>query len=303
MRKPVLVVLAAGMGSRYGGLKQLDPVGANGELIIDYSLYDARRAGFEDVVFLIKSAIDSEFREVIGDRISKVMNVAYAYQEMDKLPDGFAAPEGRVKPFGTTHAVLCAKQEIGDRPFCVINSDDYYGPESYRLIYDFLCEHAESRGEYAMSGYILKNTLSDSGSVARGVCEQDGDYLKTIVERTSIVRTADGASYTDADGAAAPLCVNSLVSLNFWGFTPDAFGGFERDFARYLENEFAENPLKAESLLPNTVGAMIKQGVSVRVLTSHDRWHGVTYKEDKPEVVAAMAALTESGLYPSPLWK
>lgn len=303
MKKPVLVILAAGMGSRYGGLKQIDPVGANGELLIDYSLFDAHRAGFEDVVFIIKKEIEADFKEVIGERMKKHFNVRFAYQSLDRLPEGYSAPEGRTKPFGTTQAVICAEQEIDGAPFCVINSDDYYGPQAYKEIYNFLTV-SDNPAEHAMVGYVLGNTLTENGSVARGACEVENGYLKGIVERTKIIKTDAGAAYTLDGEHFTDIDAQSPVSLNFWGFKPSAFGHFKADFLRYLSDEFVADPLKSECFIPNTVGEMLKSGVgSVRVLSSNDNWHGVTYKEDKPKLVSALGKLTQGGVYPSPLWK
>lgn len=304
MKKPVIVFLAAGMGSRYGGLKQIDPVGRHGEILIDYSLFDARRAGFEDVVFIIKKEIEEDFKEAIGRRAEKNFNVKYAFQSFDKMPAGFTAPADRTKPFGTTHAALCAEKEIDGAPFCIVNSDDYYGPEAYRQIYAFLSEHAETEGQYAMVGYVLGNTLTENGSVARGVCEGEDGYLKEIVERTKIIKTTGGAAYTLDGEHFVDIDPASLVSLNFWGFTSDIFDYFKKDFDRFLAEEYKDNPLKSECFIPNSVGGVVKSGYgTVRVLTSHDSWHGVTYIEDKPKLVESLKALEDDGVYPSPLWE
>ena len=305
MKKPVLVILAAGMGSRYGGLKQMDKFGQNGELLIDYSLYDAKKAGFDDVVFIIKKEIEADFKESIGERMKKNFNVSYAFQSLDKLPAGYSAPGDRVKPFGTTQAIMCAEKEIGGAPFCVINSDDYYGPGAYKVMYDFLAEHSEGRGEYAMVGYVLGNTLTENGSVARGVCEGDENgFLNAIVERTKIIKTKQGAAFTEDGSHFVDIDPESLVSLNFWGFTADAFEYFKADFMRYLHEEFVSDPLKSECFMPNTVGGIIRSGNgTVKVLKSGDCWHGVTYKEDKPKLIESLRQLTESGVYPAPLWK
>lgn len=302
MKRPVLVILAAGLGSRYGGLKQIEPIGEYGELLIDYSLFDAKRAGFEDVVFIIKKEIEADFKERIGNRMHKYFNVTYAYQSLDKLPAGYCRPAGRTKPYGTTHALLCAEQEIGYAPFCVINSDDYYGPQAYRVIYRYLVTAVQ--GEHAMVGYMLGNTLTDNGSVARGVCRAENGYLTGIVERTKIIKTETGAAFTLDGEHYTDIDPKSLVSLNFWGFMPDVFRSFKEDFLRFLNNEFVSDPLKGECFVPNTVGAMLEaKAGTVRVLTSHDSWHGVTYKEDKPRVVEALRELTDIGVYGSPLWK
>lgn len=306
MKKPVLVIMAAGMGSRYGGLKQMDPVGPDGELIIDYSVYDAVRAGFEKVVFIIKHEIEREFREAIGDRVSGKIEVAYAFQELGQLPPGYSVPEGRVKPWGTTHAVLSVKKII-DAPFAVINADDYYGPSAYRTLFDWLAAPRDDDGKlhYSMVGYKLRNTLSDSGGVTRGVCETNEDgYLKSVVERKMIERAASGVRYSD-DGGATWVGVDpdTIVSMNFWGLTPGFFAEAERNFSAFLDESLPVDPQKCEFLLPSEIDAQIRSGAAnVKVLESSDVWYGVTYKEDKPTVVSAIASKTKDGLYPSPLW-
>ena len=305
MQKPVLLVLAAGMGSRYGGLKQIDPVGPNGEVIIDYSLYDAKRAGFEKVVFLIKHEIEADFKAAIGARMEKNIEVAYAFQQLDMLPAGFSVPEGRVKPWGTTHAVLCAKEHLHG-PFAVINADDYYGPAAFKTLYGFLTEaRGGAKHHYAMVGYRVENTVTDKGSVTRGVCGADAEgFLSGIVERTGVEKTATGARYQKADGSGyTELPAGTLVSMNFWGFDESFVQSAEAGFPAFLEKGLAENPEKCEYLLPSSVDEMIRTGrADVKVLQSPDRWWGVTYKEDKPGVVAALAQKHAEGLYPTPLW-
>ncbi len=304
MKDPVLVVLAAGMGSRYGGMKQIDPVGPNGQLIIDYSIYDARRAGFKKVIFIIKHAIEDAFKEAIGNRLSKIMDVDYAYQEIDDLPEGYTVPEGRTKPWGTSHAVLAAR-DIVDGPFAVINADDYYGPEAYQVVYDYLVAHADQASEYCMVGFMLKNTVTDNGSVARGVCEAGDDgYLADINERTRIEKFADGIKYTEDDGQTwVDLADETPVSMNMWGFNQSVMPEMMTQFAGHLDRFYATNPLKGEFFIPLTVSQLIKEGKArVKILSSKDKWFGVTYKEDKPEVVAAIKAKTEEGLYPENLW-
>lgn len=310
MSKPILVVLAAGMGSRYGGLKQIDPVGPDGEVIIDYSVFDAVKAGFEKVVFIIKREIEKDFKEVIGERMSKNVQVEYAFQELDKLPAGYTVPEGRVKPWGTTHAVLCAKDKL-DGPFAVINADDYYGPEAYRKIYDFLSADKSAGGEnpgrhhFGMVGYLVENTVTDAGSVARGVCEADENgFLADIVERLKIEKTAAGARFTEDDGQSwTELPAGTLVSMNFWGFDQSFLEKAEKGFPAFLDANLPVNPMKCEYLLPTTVDGMIKGGIAdVKVMSSSDKWYGVTYKEDKPGVVKAIADKHASGQYPTPLW-
>ena len=306
MSKPVLVVMAAGMGSRYGGLKQIDPVGAHGQLIIDYSIYDARRAGFETVVFVIKHEIEDAFKEAIGNRLSKVINVKYAYQELNDLPEGYSIPEGRVKPWGTCHAVLAARKVV-DGPFAVINADDYYGPESFKEIYDYLDTHEDGEFyEYTMVGYNLSSTITEHGSVARGVCEEDeNNYLVSVTERTCIEKDGENARYTEDGGDTwTPLAGNTIVSLNLWGLTRSFMDEAEKRFAAFLNNALENNPLKGEYFLPSVVSQLVTEGKArVKVLRSPDKWYGVTYQADKPIVVAAIAEKTESGLYPEKLWE
>ena len=306
MNKPVLVVMAAGMGSRYGGLKQIDPVGSHGQMIIDYSIYDARRAGFETVVFVIKHQIEDTFKAAIGDRLSKVIDVKYAYQELDDLPEGYAVPAGRVKPWGTCHAVLAAGQVV-DGPFAVINSDDYYGPQAFREIYQYLESHPDQPGcyEYAMVGYRLGNTVTEHGHVARGVCAEDGDhYLKEVVEHTHIEKDGDDARCTEDDGQTwTHLSGDTIVSMNLWGFTKSFLTEAQARFPAFLDKALAENPEKGEYFLPSVVTQLLEEGKArVKVLRSPDKWYGVTYREDKPVVVAAVKAMTEAGLYPDDLW-
>ena len=306
MQKPVLVVMAAGMGSRYGGLKQLDPVGEHGELIIDYSIYDARRAGFETVVFVIKHAIEETFKAGIGDRLSKVMDVRYAYQELDDLPEGYAVPEGRVKPWGTCHAILAARKVV-DGPFAVINSDDYYGPEAFREMYDYLSTHEDRPGcyEYAMVGYLLGNTVTEHGHVARGVCVETADhFLRSVTEHTHIEKDGDNARSTRDGGETwEQLPGDTIVSMNLWGFTRSFLTEAEERFPAFLDRALKDDPVKGEYFLPSVVSALIGEGKArVKVLRSRDRWYGVTYHEDKPVVVAAIARMTKERLYPANLW-
>ena len=306
MQKPVLVVMAAGMGSRYGGLKQLDPVGAHGELIIDYSIYDARRAGFETVVFVIKHAIEETFKAGIGDRLSKVMDVRYAYQELSDLPEGYAVPEGRVKPWGTCHAILAARKVV-DGPFAVINSDDYYGPEAFAEMYDYLSTHEDRPGcyEYAMVGYLLGNTVTEHGHVARGVCVETADhFLQSVTEHTHIEKDGDNARSTRDGGETwEQLPGDTIVSMNLWGFTRSFLTEAEERFPAFLDRALKNDPVKGEYFLPSVVSALIGEGKArVKVLRSRDRWYGVTYHEDKPVVVSAIARMTQEGLYPANLW-
>ena len=306
MNKPVLVVMAAGMGSRYGGLKQIDPVGGHGQLIIDYSIYDARRAGFETVIFVIKRQIEDSFKAAIGDRLSRVMDVRYAYQELDDLPAGYAVPEGRVKPWGTAHAILAARDLI-DGPFAVINADDCYGPEGFRAVYDYLEGHPDRPGcyAYAMVGYLLGNTVTEHGHVARGVCEEDGDgYLLRVTERTRIEPDGADARYTEDEGKSwHRLAGDTIVSMNLWGFSRSFVDEAWARFPAFLDRTLAEDPLKGEYFLPGVVTQLLEEGKArVKVLRSHDKWYGVTYQEDKPAVMAALADKTARGLYPDELW-
>ena len=292
MNKPVLVVMAAGMGSRYGGMKQIDPVGPNGQVIVDYSLYDARRAGFETVIFVIKHEIEDAFKAAIGERVSKAMNVKYAFQQLDELPAGFAVPEGRVKPWGTCHAVLAAKDLI-DGPFAVINADDYYGPEAFRVMYDYLSTHEDgSYYDYCMVSYLLRNTVSENGSVARGVCvtEPDGT-LHSVTERTRIETYENGVHFTEDGGASwTDLPGDTPVSMNLWGFGKSFLDEAEQRFAGWLTENLPKNPLKCEYFLPLVVTELIEEGkAKIQVLRSTDKWYGVTYREDKPLVVEALS--------------
>ena len=305
MKKPVLVIMAAGMGIRYGGLKQLDPVGNHGQLIIDYSIYDARRAGFETVVFVIKPEIEADFKAAIGDRIAKVMDVKYAYQIKEDLPEGYAVPAERTKPWGTAHAALAARSVV-DGPFAIINADDYYGPEAYQKIYDYLASHEDSSVyEYVMVGYLIKNTVTENGTVARGVCEETGEqFLSQITERTKIEK-GPPPRFTEDDGQTwTELDENTIVSMNMWGFTRSFLDEALARFPAFLDKTLAENPLKGEYFLPSVVSQLIGEGKArVKVLRSEDKWYGVTYREDKPTVVAAIAEKTTSGLYPDNLWE
>ena len=305
MKKPVLVIMAAGMGSRYGGLKQLDPVGNHGQLIIDYSIYDARRAGFETVVFVIKPEIEEDFKRCIGDRVSKSMDIRYVYQLKEDLPEGYTVPAERQKPWGTAHAALAARNVV-DGPFAVINADDYYGPEAYQEIYRYLSAHEDGAlYEYVMVGYLLKNTVSENGTVARGVCEETGDhYLSQITERTKIEQGPPLRFTEDGGKTWTELAEDTIVSLNMWGFTRSFLDEAWARLPAFLDKALAENPAKAEFFLPSVVSQLIGEGKArVKVLRSQDKWYGVTYREDKPTVMAAIAEKTASGLYPDRLWE
>ena len=300
MDKPVLVVLAAGMGSRYGGMKQLDPVGPSGQLIIDYSIFDARRAGFEKVIFIIRQEFEADFRKAIGDRLSRLMEVEYAYQSLDDLPAPYTAPEGRTKPFGTGQAVLSARNLIHG-PFAVINSDDYYGPEAFRVMYEYLSTHADTQQyQYCMVGYQVKNTVTENGSVSRGVCVVGSDgMLESVTERTKIVQDKDGViRYADGD-SWVDLPGDTLVSMGIWGLTASFMQEAQDRFSGFLAESLPKEPMKCEYFLPTIISDLIGEGkAQVRMLHSTDKWYGVTYREDKPGVMAALARLTEEGLYP-----
>lgn len=285
-----LVVMAAGMGSRFGGLKQLEPVGTNGEVLLDYSVYDAAKAGFNKVVFVIKKEIEKDFRELVGKRIEQKIDVDYAFQELDKLPAGFPVPADRKKPWGTGHAILCCK-DLVDQPFAAVNADDFYGPSAYQQINHYL---AQQTGDYCMVGFRLKNTLTENGTVSRGVCKADSNgHLCDIQEITDI--TVD-CTYLDAKGNKVVLPADTIVSMNMWGFTPDLFGYLEDGFHAFL-TERIEQP-KAEFFLPFQIDELIKDGrKQVKVLVAEDKWYGMTYREDKPVLKAAIAAMTEKGLY------
>ena len=307
MNKPVLVIMAAGMGSRYGGLKQLDPVGSHGQLIIDYSIYDARRAGFETVVFVIKPEIEADFKAAIGDRVARLVDVKYAYQLKEDLPEGYAVPEERTKPWGTAHAALSVR-EIVDGPFAVINADDYYGPEAFRVLYDYLAHHTDRPDcfQYAMVGYRLGKTLSQNGGVARGVCRVSEDgMLENIVEQQSIEKDGKGGRFsTDGGQTWNQLAGDTLVSMNFWGFQQSFLQEAQDRFPLLLRRALARHPEKGEVQLPVMVADMLDRGrAQVRVLSSGEKWFGVTYREDKPKVVAALREKTDQGQYPENLWE
>lgn len=300
MKQPTLVVLAAGMGSRFGGLKQMTPVDNSGNSILHYSIYDACQAGFGKVVFVIKHAIEEDFRKITAG-LEKYIDVAYAYQETDMLPAGFCVPEGRVKPWGTGHAVLCAKDEI-DGPFTVINSDDFYGRGTYLTIADFLRE-PRAENEHAMVGYLLRNALTENGSVARGVCETRDGLLTRVTERTKIYKRGDDAAFTEDGEHFEPLSGDTLVSMNFWGYQPSMLQELERMFPRFLQENLPTNPIKCEFYLPGATDALIQSGKAVvRMLTTGETWYGVTYREDLASVQANIAAMHENGLYPEILF-
>ena len=301
-KEPVLVVMAAGMGSRYGGLKQIDPVGSQGEAILDYSLYDAYQAGFKTAVIIIKEAIKKDFMETVGKRLEKCpLEIRYAYQELDMLPDGWSVPEGRTKPWGTCHAVLSAREAIDGAPFAVLNADDFYGRTAFRTVYNWLTSN-EDPNTYCMIGYEVGKTVTDHGGVTRGVCKSRDGYLTAIVETTGIEKYEGGIRMPFGDGWKE-LDSKTLVSMNFWGFMPGYLDALDECFPKFLEHAIRENPMKGEFLLPTFVGQLIDdKKINLKVLSSPDTWFGVTYAADKPKVVAALQALTAEGRYPDGLW-
>ena len=299
MKNPELVIMAAGMGSRYGGLKQIDKVDDAGHIIIDYSIYDAMKAGFKDVTFIIKKEIEKDFREVMDAHLAgKDINVKYVYQEIDKLPDGFSVPEGRRKPWGTAHALLCCLGTV-DAPFAVINADDYYGAHAFEKIYNFLKNtNDDGKYHYAMVGYRIKNTVTEQGTVSRGVCAVKGGMLSEVVERTRIGTRGGEIYYTEGE-CDYPLDPDTLVSMNLWGFTASYIKECNARFAAFLTENLPKNPEKCEFFLPTVVANLISEGkADVKVLDNTDKWYGVTYKEDKEDVVKAFRELKANGTYP-----
>ena len=306
MKAPVLVIMAAGMGSRFGGLKQIEPVSDRGEIILDFSLYDAVMAGFKKVVFIIKEENEAAFRELIDARAGKYIDVEYAFQKLDDLPAGYAVPEGREKPWGTGHAVLAARKVV-DGPFAVINADDYYGPGAFQTMYNFL-EKAEDadKYQYCMVGFQIENTLTENGYVSRGVCQLDENSMLTdITERTKIQWQDEKIVFTENDGETwEELPRGTFVSMNFWGFTSSMMREMEERFPAFLDKAMVENPMKGEYFLPGVVDQLIQEGkAEVKVLKSMDRWYGVTYKEDKESVVDALQSMKDKGEYPDVLFK
>ena len=302
MKQPVLVVMAAGMGSRYGGLKQIDPVDKEGHIIMDFSVYDAVKAGFKKVIFIIKKENEADFKAAIGDRLSKHLDVTYVFQDLKNLPEGYEVPEGRVKPWGTGHAVLSCIDEI-DGPFAVINADDYYGANAFRMAYDFLTQNQDEDGiyRYMMVGYKLENTLTENGHVARGVCVTDEEgHLQKIHERTHIERHEGSVAYTEDEGKTwTALPQDSTVSMNMWGLSESILKELKARFPKFLEENLPVNPMKCEYFLPFVVDELLGENkATVKVLKSMDKWYGVTYKEDKPVVVAAIQRMKDEGLYP-----
>ena len=300
MQQPTLVILAAGIGSRFGGLKQIKAVDEHGHAIIDFSLYDAYRAGFRRLVFVIKHEIEEDFKAAVGRRMEKYYDVHYVYQQLDSLPEGCTVPEGRVKPWGTGHAVACCADVI-DGPFAVINADDFYGPSAYGALYDYLVQE-HPQGEHAMVAYLLRNTVTENGYVARGVCRVEDGFLADVVERTHIEKRGTDAVYTEDGEHYFPLSGESPVSMNFWGFQKQMLTELVRRFPAWYAENAEKNPLKGEYFLPSVANALIQEGLArVRVLPCHETWHGVTYKEDLPDVIATIASLREKGVYPETL--
>jgi NDP-sugar pyrophosphorylase family protein len=300
--KPALVVLAAGIGSRYRGLKQMDPVGSHGEVVLDYSVFDALRAGFGKVVFVIRSDIEVPFRETVGNKYEGRTEVRYVFQELDRVPRGYSVPSARSKPWGTAHATLLAQEQVNE-PFAAINADDFYGANAYRLMGQYLQQAVEGGGnDYAMVGFILRETLSEHGHVSRGICEcsPEGRLLR-VVERTKIFKQGDGARFVDEKGRSHPLTGDEVVSMNFWGFKPSIFAFLQEQFESFL-SEKLEDP-KAEFYLPTVVDRLIARGsASVKVLANRESWYGITYREDKPRLIAGIRSLVQKGVYPEKLW-
>ncbi|MCQ2550931.1 MAG: nucleotidyltransferase [Clostridia bacterium] len=301
MKEPVLVIMAAGLGSRYGGLKQMDPVSDKGEIILDFSLYDAYLAGFKKAIFIIKEEHEADFRDLIDHRAGKHMEIAYAFQKLEDIPKGYTVPEGRVKPWGTCHAVMAARHEI-DGPFAVINADDYYGPGAFQSIYDYLLTaEDDDKYRFAMVGYDVEKTLTENGTVSRGVCQKDEEgFLTDIVERTKIGWKDGKVAYAEEDKwVDVPL--GTPVSMNFWGFTKSMMDEMIARFPAFLDSA---EPIKGEYFLPGVVDQLLKERkATVKVLNSHDKWYGVTYREDKETVVNALQSMKDNGLYPDILWK
>lgn len=303
MNAPTLVIMAAGLGSRFGGNKQITPVDERGHIIIDYSIYDAMKAGFGKVVCVVKPENRDDFHKAIGERISKFVDIEYAYQTLDMIPEGFSIPEGRVKPWGTGHAAMCAEKYL-DRPFAVINADDYYGRSAFETMSAFLKSNTDPDA-HAMVGYKVENTLTENGSVSRGVCALNGDMLTEVTERTSIVARPDGAAFTEDDGQTYTFIpAGTIVSMNFWGFMPSVVDKMKSYFKDFLTYQLNERPLKAEYYLPSIPGRMLKENTgTVKVLPTDEKWYGMTYKEDLPRVKAALEDMMNAGKYPAELWR
>ena len=301
MKKPVLVIMAAGMGSRFGGLKQIAPVDDQGHIIIDFSLFDAWRAGFRDLVFIVKPETEASFREAIGSRMEKYFHITYVHQTLDKLPAGYSVPGERVKPWGTGHAILCCKNVV-EGPFTVINADDFYGPTAFAAMYTFLANN-EKADRYAMVGYRVRNTVTENGSVARGVCDVADGLLTGVTERTKIFKDGTDAKFTEDGETFTHLPGDTIVSMNFWGFTPKMLQELDDRFAAFLDDALVHNPLKGEYFLPSVVNDQLQAGTAtVRVLPCEETWYGVTYREDLDSVKAAIANMKQQGIYEENLW-
>ena len=302
MQEPTLVIMAAGMGSRFGGLKQITAVDDNGHAIIDFSLFDARRAGFKKIVFIIKHEIEDSFKAAVGNRMEKYFNVEYVFQQLDCLPEGYTVPEGREKPWGTGHAVACCKDAV-DGPFAVINADDFYGPGAYKAIYEYLKED-RPKSEYAMVGYRLRNTVTENGHVSRGICEVENGYLSGITERTHIEKRGDDAAYTEDGENFTDISGNAIVSMNFWGFSTQMLDELNARFTKFLDKNVSVNPLKCEYFLPFIANEQLEEGLcTVEVLNCNETWYGMTYREDMDSVKSAIANMKENGIYPETLWE
>ena len=302
MREPTLVIMAAGMGSRFGGLKQLMAIDGMGHPIIDFSLFDARRAGFKRIAFIIKREIADDFRQTVGSRAEKFFDVTYVYQELDRLPEGYSVPEGRAKPWGTGHAVMCCLGEVTG-PFAVINADDFYGADAFRAIYDFLSADRDD-SEYAMVGYKLRNTLTEHGFVARGVCDTEGGYLTGITERTKIEKRGNDAAYTLDGEHFTDISGDTTVSMNLWGFSPKMLRELDARFPAFLDKGLRDDPLKCEYFLPYVADEQLREGlVTVKVIECGETWYGMTYREDLDSVRAAVARMRKEGKYPQKLWE
>lgn len=302
MQEPTLVIMAAGMGSRFGGLKQITAVDDKGHAIIDFSLFDAKRAGFKKIVFIIKHEIEESFMAAVGSRMEKYFEVKYVFQQLDCLPEGYTVPEGREKPWGTGHAVSCCSGVV-DGPFAVINADDFYGPGAYKAIYDYLKEE-RPQSEYAMVGYRLRNTVTENGHVARGICEVKDGYLSGITERTHIEKRGDDAAYTEDGENFVDISGDAIVSMNFWGFSTQMLTELNARFAKFLDENLPVNPLKCEYFLPFVANEQLNEGLcTVEVLNCNETWYGMTYREDLDSVKSAIAAMKEKGIYPELLWE
>ena len=303
MKEPTLVIMAGGLGSRYGGLKQIDPVTEAGEIILDFSLYDAFMAGFKKAVIVIKEEHLQDFKDIFDNRAGKYMQIEYAFQKLDDIPEGYKVPEGREKPWGTGHAIMTARDHV-DGPFAVINADDYYGPTAFQTIYDFLSQ-VDEEGKFTMVAYNLKNTITENGHVSRGVCTVSDDrYLTDIVERTKIMRRGDKIAYTEDEENWVELAEDTPVSMNFWGYTRNMMDELVARFGEFLDESLVSNPLKGEYLIPKVTDQLIREGkATCKVLESKDKWYGVTYREDKESVSNALESMKDKGLYPDVLWK